>query len=316
MKRRALLQFRLWHLIVVMTICCVFLAWVVALRQRASRQAAALRLIHMEGGTYDDAADTPPWREWLAGGPVDRTLTVRFQRRHPGDIWGPYGPDGGSVKLHTWSTASFPAIGRALNDLPGITVLDFHGTRLRGHTPAIIPNSPRLFYLSLGQTGVRSADLEVLARVPNVRQLYLRRTSIDDDGLLYLTQLSRLEWLDLGSTDVTDAGMVEVGRLTNLKTLRLENTQLTDKGLAALQSLRNLEELDLGMTLVSPQSSPHLNAMQVHGRLIVPHEWPRLAVESLKQFLPATCEVSASPYRLQDRPDAKALRLGGTGHSP
>jgi hypothetical protein len=37
MNRRSLLQFRLWHLIVGMTICCAFLAWVVALRQRASR---------------------------------------------------------------------------------------------------------------------------------------------------------------------------------------------------------------------------------------------------------------------------------------
>ena len=315
MKRRSLLQFRLWHLIVAMTICCVFLAWVVALRQRAGKQAAALHLINMEGGTFD-AEVTSPWQEWLAGGAVDRTLTVRFQRRHAGDSWGPYGPGGRTIKLHDWNTQRFPQIGAALSDLPGLTVLDFQGTRLRNHTAALIPNSTRLTYLSLGQTGIRSADLAVLARVPNLTHLYLRRTSTDDNGLRYVWQLSRLEWLDLSSTDVTDAGMSQIARLRNLKTLRLENTQLTDKGLATLQQLRNLEELDLGMTLVSPQSLPQLSAMQVTGRLVVPHEWPPAAVESLKRTLPATCQVSASPYRLIDRADAKAWHLAERNSGP
>jgi hypothetical protein len=309
MKWRWLVQFRLWHLIVAMTMCGVLLAWVAALRQRASLQAAALHTIQMEGGTYDDAADTPAWREWLAGRPVDRTLAVRFQRRHAGDRWGPYGPGGSTVKLHDWSTASLPPIGRALQNLPGITALDFHGTRLRDHTVAVIPHSPRLTYLSLSQTGVRSADLAVLSRAGNLKQLSLRRTSVDDAGLGHVSQLSRLEWLDLGSTDVTDAGMAQLARLTNLTTLRLENTRLTDRGLATLASLRGLEELDLGMTLVSPESLPHLTAMHVSNRLIVPHEWPASAVQSLQQSLPPECDVSASPYRLQDRPDAKALRV-------
>jgi hypothetical protein len=291
-----------------MTICCVFFAWVFALRQRASRQAAALRLINMEGGTYD-AEGVSPWREWLAGGPVDRTLTVRFQRRQAANRGGRFGPGGRTMVLHDWSTESFPQIGRALGDLPGITHLDFHGTRLRNHTAAIIPNSPRLVCLSLGETGVRSADLVVLGRLPNLKQLYLRRTAIDDAGLRHVSQLSQLDWLDLGSTDVTDAGMAEIAHLTNLKTLRLENTRLTDQGLADLCVLQNLEELNLGMTLVSPQSSPHLSAMQVSRRLIVPHEWPPAAVESLQRALPATCQVSASHYRLIDRPDAKALRV-------
>jgi Leucine-rich repeat (LRR) protein len=307
MKLRAPLQFRLWHLVVGMTICGVFLAWVGALRQTARRQAAALYVIQMEGGSYDDAADTPPWREWLAGGPVDQTLSVRLQRRRAGDSWGPYGPDGQTVKLHDWSAESFPRIGRALNDLPGVVYLDFYGTRLRNHMAAVIPRSPRLDYLSLGQTGVRSADLEVLMRVPNLTGLSLKRTSIGDDGLHYVSQLTHLEVLDLGSTDLTDAGMMEIARMKNLRTLRLENTQLTDKGLATLSGLRNLQELELGMTLVSPQSLECLKGMQISNPA---------AVESLQQSLPPTCNISASPYRLIDRPDAKAWRLGEANSSP
>ena len=309
MKWRSLLQFRLWHLIVAMTICGVVLAWVATLRQRANRQAVALRLIQINGGTYDDAADTPAWRQWLAGGPVDQTLTVRFQRRGAGEMWGPYGPGGSTVKLQDWTTENFPQIGVALQDLPGITELDFHGTRLRNHTAALIPNSPRLTYLSLGETGVRSADLAVLARVPNLRQLFLKRTSTGDDGLRHVSQLSRLEWLDLSSTDVTDAGMVQLARLTNLKTLRLENTQLTDQGLATLSGLRDLEDLDLGMTLISPQSLQLLIDMHVTRRLRVPREWPPAAVVLLERALPASCEVWQSTYPLLDRPDAKAWRV-------
>lgn len=311
MKWRALLQFRLWHLIVVMTICCAVLAWVVALRQRAGRQAVALHVVQMDGGTYDGQADVPAWRQWLAGGPVDQTLTVRFQRRQAGEVWGPFGPNGRTVKLHGWSTESLPRIGRAIQDLPGISVLDFYGTRLRDHTAKLIPSSLRLTNLSLGETGVRSADLEVLARLPNLRQLSLRRTSTGDDGLRYVSQLRHLEWLDLSSTDVTDAGMDQIARLTNLKILRLENTRLTDQGLAALSGLRHLEELDLGYTLVSPHSAQLLIDMQITCRLDVPREWPPAAVVSLDQALPPSCEVWQSTFSLQGRPDAKVWRMVG-----
>lgn len=309
MKLRSLLQFRLWHLIACMTICCVVLTWVVQLRQRARRQAAALHAIQMDGGTYDSAADTPAWRQWLAGGPVDQTLTVRFQRRQSGDSWGPYGPGGSAVKLHDWNTESLPRIGAALQELPGITNLDFHRTRLRNHTATVLPNSTRLTNLSLAETGVRSADLAVLARLPNLTQLSLRRTSTGDDGLRYVSRLHRLDWLDLSSSDVTDAGMVEISRLTNLKTLRLENTRLTDAGLAELSVLRNLEELNLGMTLVTEQSIPYLSAMRVSVWIGVPSEWSPAAVASLQRTLPAKCFVRQSAYRLSDRPDAKAWRI-------
>lgn len=307
MKRWLPLQFRLWHLGVAITIWCACLAWVVALRQQAGRQAAALHSVQMQGGTYDAKAAST-WREWLAGGPVDQTLTVRFQRRSAGagEMWGPYGPKGQSIKLHDWSSESFPQIGRALQELPGITALDFDRSRLRNHTSTLIPRSGRITYLSLAATGVRSADLAVLDRLPNLTQLSLRRTSTDDDGLRYVSPLDQLELLDLSSSDVTDEGMVEIARLTNLETLRLENTHLTDAGLATLSVLRNLEVLDLGMTLVTEQSIPHLSEMRVTVWIDVPYEWSTAAVESLKRTLPATCHVHQSSYRLSDRPDAKA----------
>jgi hypothetical protein len=308
MKRWLPLQFRLWHLGVAITLWCVCLAWVVALRQRAGRQAAALHSVQMQGGTYDAKAASA-WREWLAGGPVDRILTVRFQRRGPGDTWGPYGPKGQSIKLHDWSTESFPQIGRALQELPGITALDFDRTRLRNYTSVLIPKSARITNLSLHETGVRSADLAVLERLPNLTQLSLRRTSTNDDGLRYVAPLDQLEWLDLSSSDVTDEGMVEIARLTNLKTLRLENTHLTDAGLATLSVLRNLEELNLGMTLITEQSIPHLSEMRVSVWIGVPYEWSPAAIESLKRTLPATCFVRQSFHRLSDRPDAKAHAL-------
>jgi hypothetical protein len=307
--KRTRLQFRIWHVMVAMTICGVFLTWIVRLRNRAERQAAALRLIQMEGGNYDSEV-VSPWSEWLAGGPVDRTLSIRLQRRSAREMRAPYGPDGEMIKLHEWNAESIPQIGRALVELPGITTLKFDGTRLRNHTSTLIPNSTQLEYLSLAETGIRSAELEALERVPNLTRLSLRRTSAADDGLQYVSRLSRLESLDLASSDATDEGMGEISRLTNLRTLRLHNTRVTDKGLAALSALRNLEELDLGMTLVSEKSLEHLSNMQVSRRLVVPYEWPPAATEALKRALPTTCEVGPTPYRLSDRPDAKARLVG------
>lgn len=306
MSRRFYPQFRLWHLIVVMSLACVALAWVADLRQRRARQDRALRVVQMHGGMYD-AYVTSPWREWVAGGPVDRQLTVRFLALHR-DAWGPFGLHGELVKMRQWEPKAFPQVRQALADLPGITTLAFDRSRLRNYTGELIVDSPRITQLTLSETGVRSADLTVLARLPNLRQLSLRRTSTGDDGLRHVAQLADLEWLDLSSTDVTDEGMSHIARLTKLKTLRLENTRLTDDGLRALSSLRGLEDLELGVTLVTAESLPLLAAMKFRTRLNLPGEWPPEAVDALRKSLPPSCQVGASPYLLRNRDDAKARR--------
>ena len=308
MSRRFQPQFRLLHLVVLMSLTCMVLAWVADLRQRRERQAQAMRLVQLQGGSVD-AIVISPWREWLAGGPVDQQLTVRFMALHK-DAWGPYGPQGQIVKLNQWHPDRFPELHQALAELPGITALSFDHSRMRGYTADLIVASPRITQLGLSETGIRSADLAVLSRVPHLTELSLRRTSTADEGLQHVAQLADLEWLDLSSTDVTDDGMPQLAGLTKLKTLRLNNTHLTDEGLQHLSSLRSLEEFDLGMTLVSEQSLPLLASLQIRTRLNVPGEWSWEAVEALRKASPATCQVSNTPYFIKDRADAKARRRG------
>ena len=150
--------------------------------------------------------------------------------------------------------------------------------------PKLVPESPRLRYLGLEDTGVCDEDVrQVLARVPNLGSL------------------------DMSSTDVTDAIMSAVAKQTQLKGLRLENTRITDAGLAMLRGL-DLESLDLGLTRVTEKSAPLLIEMQLSEKLLLPAEWSGESEAALVKASPAKSDVRRSGYRFQDRPDAKALR--------
>lgn len=313
MRRPSFTQFGLRHLALLILLVASVLAWVAALRQQAAREAQALRVVKRMGGIYD-AAPTPAWKDFLAGGPVHPQLSVRLCELGAYEQWGPYGPGGSLVRLHAWEAAHFDELGQALQHLPGMTSLSFEGSRLGGHAQELIPDSMRLEYLCLERTGIRPREFAVLRRVPNLQRLSLRRTGTNDAALGYVEELHQLQFLDLSSTDITDAGLPHVSRLEHLTLLRLENTRVGDDGLRSLQHLRGLDELDLGLTSVTADSLDLLARMQVSRRLVVPHAWDERDVARLQASLPATCEVSRSPYPLSTRTKARPPGLGGDWH--
>lgn len=74
---------------------------------------------------------------------------------------------------------------------------------------------------------------------------YYARSSVTDDDITILHELSALEKLFFGHVPITDKGLVHIGSLTNLKSLQLTATLITDAGLVHLRSLKNLTYLDL-----------------------------------------------------------------------
>jgi hypothetical protein len=77
--------------------------------------------------------------------------------------------------------------------------------------------------------------LKEVARLTNLRALYLFYGHVGDAGLKELAPLKDLRVLDLTHTQVTDGGLKEVARLKNLEALNLTGTKVTAAGVAALQ---------------------------------------------------------------------------------
>jgi hypothetical protein len=253
-----------------------------------ARQQAALHAVQMMGGTYHQVPwDWPTignWYDALAGGPTQPVVSLEFQNQdEPYDTWGPYGPNGQGVLLHKWTPENIERLGVAIRELPDLRALSFWRTTLpEGALGKLVPSSPRLTYLGLGETEIGDDEvIAVVARLPNVEQLIL------------------------SETDVTDRSLGAVAQLKHLSTLRLQNTRITDAGLARLRGLP-LTDLDVGLTLVTDKSAPLLAEMQIASELKLPGEWPQESIARLQARLPATCSIQTTTT-LQSTPGARAL---------
>jgi hypothetical protein len=226
------LRYRLWHLLVLVTVLAIGLAGIAELRRRVAREKAALHEAQMLGASYsrsESQGRMDAVLDWLAGGPTQPVMAVSFQDQDsPYDSWGPYGPGGSGVKLHKWTPETTAHLDQTLANLPGLEILSFWHTRLPpGTAPQLIPHLPRLKYLNLDVT------------------------EIGDDDLIQV-----LERLNLSNTNITDRSLVAIGRLPRLSALFLYNTRVTDVGLAELKQVA-FDELDVGLTRVSPQRWRH-----------------------------------------------------------
>jgi Leucine-rich repeat (LRR) protein len=123
-----------------------------------------------------------------------------------------------------------------------------------------MPGKP-VISLSLRDTKVTDAGLEILKALPNLQSLDLTNTKITEYGLKNLKELTKIHTLDLSVTEVNDAGLEHVEGMINLRSLILGVTKITDAGLAHINGLTNLQKLNLEGTQVTDAGLEQLKAL-------------------------------------------------------
>jgi len=98
---------------------------------------------------------------------------------------------------------------------------------------------------------VTAEDLSALASFPNLHQLVLANTNMDDKGMAQVAKLRSLKVLKLQGTRVSDGAMAVVAKLPQLEELVLTKTGVTNAGLTHLAALKNLQSVDLKQTRVT-----------------------------------------------------------------
>jgi hypothetical protein len=93
-----------------------------------------------------------------------------------------------------------------------------------------------LSVLKIRKTGV--TDLSAIRHLAELRELYIMRNPIGDDGLAPIAALAALETLDLSHTDVTDAALKLLQDLPRLAHLDLKKTHLTAEAVAKFRAAR------------------------------------------------------------------------------
>lgn len=109
---------------------------------------------------------------------------------------------------------------------------------------------------------VTDADLSVLDRLSDVRELYLNSTHVTDAGLAHVMNIQGLQELYLNGTEVTDTGLAQLTYLKDLRLLSLQDTKVTDEGLRNLRNLKGLQTLDLSDTKVTDAGVEHLKELK------------------------------------------------------
>jgi Leucine-rich repeat (LRR) protein len=105
--------------------------------------------------------------------------------------------------------------------------------------------------------------MQHITHLTGLKYLSLRKNSVSDTDLQYITSLRSLEYLDLPDR-ITDAGLVHVAGLPSLKGLYIGcmggsgKSQITDRGLLHISGMSSLEELYLRGEYMSDKGLEHL----------------------------------------------------------
>jgi len=85
-----------------------------------------------------------------------------------------------------------------------------------------------------GTKKVTDAGLKEVAKLTQLKGLYLEGTEITDAALKEVAKLKQLNFLALNLTQITDAGLKEVAKLKQLRFVNLKDTKVTKAGVDQL----------------------------------------------------------------------------------
>ncbi len=191
-------------------------------------------------------------------------------------------------------------ITRALEEMAASVTYDYQWNELNRFDPNAKCPGPQWLRQLLGEkflAEVNEVNLSDLQRpatndvfaaldcLPHLKKLFLRRSNVDDNGLVHfkpmgdvlelgiddtkvsdaglqcLQAMSQLQVLTLDQTTVSDRGLMLIGRLTQLRVLSLNGTRVDDNGLESLKGLTQLRELHLDETDVGDTGLVNLRGL-------------------------------------------------------
>jgi hypothetical protein len=261
-RLRALLQFRLGTLLLVVTVFCVWLGVQV---NRTNKQRRAIAAIEAARGVirydyeYDPAGQrisdaVPPAPKWL--------------RQLLGDDY-----------FRKVVTVSFATEFYGRHKELGLSKIDDQGLRL-------FESLPDVQKLELGHNrAVTDAGLVHLRNLKKLDMLYLYDCNVTGTGLTHLEGLPALTGLDLRWNPLTPDGFATLARLKNLVALGLP-ASVTDDDLAALKSLTKLKRLHLEQTGITDAGLIHLESMTSLEEVTLPSRISDDALTRMRQALP------------------------------
>ena len=144
--------------------------------------------------------------------------------------------------------------------------VDLHGSAVTRGALKAISGRLDVRLLVLSEASVEAADLEPLAQMQALEELWLVNTQVGDGAGQHLGKMAGLRELKLNFTTISDEDLKQWGGLQNLEELDLSYTLVTGAGLRHLKPLVRLKSLTLpaiGMTADGVKHLESLPALEV-----------------------------------------------------
>lgn len=207
-----------------------------------------------------------------------------------------------------------------LLDLEPVVSLSLEHSSIGDSGLPLVARLTNLRRLYLGDCQMSGKQLELLKPLAHLEYLSLKQLPIDDDDLASLPAFPQLSALGLDNTAVTDSGLKQLKKYPDLQVLWLDQTKITDAGLRELGQLNSLRILYLqgmqspGEGLESLAGLANLRYVSLKGAKLTPETTKHVA--KLKQLetlgLDHTEITDEQLAPLAEMPSLKTLWLSKT----
>ena len=181
----------------------------------------------------------------------------------------------------------------------------------------VLARLPDIRWFRMQRVKASMNNLDLLAHQPHLEVLEVRENKMTDPALRAIGELTHLKHLDLSQNKVQGQGLRYLSKLTQLETLILSNNPVTDEGLRSLPRLPALKNLILdqvpirGASLDVLRRCPALQTLRMVGTPVTGSGLCRLPVlEHLEALdLSGSRASSVCARRLASLPALKTLNL-------
>ena len=215
--------FSIRTLMLLITACCLGLAWIAAERAQTARETVAAKYFEERDGLLMQGADWAP-RKGLLKFVLGDNSAAQHRDAHLNDR-----------KIQDADLAKLQDLPEIDNLFLGNNISDAGLVHLRGHSG--------ITGLLLWESRITDAGLVHLRSIPHLNDVYLDQTLITGAGLIHLEGM-RFEHLSLAGTRLRDDELRHLQRLAWIGKLDIAETPITDAGLRHLHSLQSLREVN------------------------------------------------------------------------
>ncbi len=296
-KRRRRLRYSMRTLLVLVTVLCIWLGFVVSRAQRQRRTVEKIRRSDPHSTAYYDyqkedpaALRGPEWlRRWLGDDYFQHVVSVSIYLSH-GDVT----PDdlANLPELKQLFSVRMPLTDDGMRTIARLQKLEWlaiYSDEFTDRGLEQLSSLTELEYLSVSSDQITGEGLLPLAALPNLRMLTLRSNSISPRGLETVAQLANLETLHINSDSLTDECLEALSGMKGLTGLLITGKNgaanappgVTDEGLRHIARLSNLEGLSINSPGITDAGLAHLAALRKLVKLAVFHRQPMYTEEGV-----------------------------------